>query len=189
MGGALDNAALFLVQTLFDLYLYILLLRIVLQFVGANFYNPICQFITKVTDPIVLPLRRVLPRIRWIDISSVTLLIAIAIIKYTLIIVLFKSSTPSIFALFILAITDTLTKLINVFFYSIIIMIVISWVSPSTHSPITDILYKLSEPLMKPARRFIPPIAGFDISPIPVLIGLKLIAILFVQPLLALAFG
>ena len=78
---------------------------------------------------------------------------------------------------------------VNVFFWAIVIQIVISWINPGAHNPITALLNSLTEPLMTPARRLLPPMSGFDLSPIPVLIVLQLCLFLVVAPILDLGRG
>ena len=70
---------------------------------------------------------------------------------------------------------------INVFFWSILIQVIISWVNPGSYNPVTSLLYSLNEPLLRPARRLVPPISGFDLSPVVVMIALKLVEILFIR--------
>lgn len=170
-------AGFFLIQTLFDLYLSVLILRLILQFFNADFYNPISQFVVKLTDPLILPLRRVIPRVRFIDLSVLTLFIIIDIIKFVLLIVLFGSSSLRIFSFILLVIFDFIKLTLNIFFYAILIRVILSWISPYSAEPAMEVLYKITEPLLAPIRRVIPPIAGFDLSPLFVLIGLKLISI------------
>ena len=95
---------------------------------------------------------------------------------------------PNFFGIFVWSIGDVSALLIKLFFYAILANIILSWVSPNTHSPVTSILNRLSEPLLRPARKYIPPIGGFDISPIPVLIGLQILIILITDPLSSLGY-
>ena len=183
--NSFNQAGVFLVNTLFELYILTLLLRIILQWAGASFFNPICKFIVKVTDPVTQPLRRVLPRIRVFDLATLIAAFILEALKFFLIVLIATGAWLGLVSIVILSIAALLKLTINIFFYAILISAILSWVNPNLHSPITEIIHRITEPLLAPARRLIPPIAGFDISPIPVMIALQLLLILLVQPLMA----
>lgn len=185
MGGALSNAGVFLVGSLFSIYIILLFLRILFSYFNINFFNPISQFIYKATTPVVTPFQRVIPKLYGIDLATLLVIFILECIKFVLLAMLSVGAIPNIFMLIILSLADMIDQVINIFFYAIILSVILSWVAPPGQTPISTILRQLTEPLMRPARRFIPPIGGFDISPIPVMIGLKLLSILLVQPLLA----
>lgn len=182
--NSFNQAGVFLVNTLFELYILTLMLRIILQWVGASLFNPICQFIVKVTDPITQPLRRVLPRIRSFDLATLIAAFILEVVKFILIVWIATGAWAGLVAIGILSVAALLKLTINIFFYAILTSAILSWVNPNLHSPITDLIYRLTEPLLAPARRLIPPIAGFDISPIPVMIALQLLLLLIVNPLM-----
>lgn len=184
MGNAFNNAGLFLVQVFFSLYIYIVLLRLVFQVLKINFYNPISHMILQVTNPIISPLQSYIPRLYNVDLATVLVLFLLELIKLSLIFMLTAGALPHFAALLVVSLAELISDLINLFFYAILIMIILSWVNPNPN-PLTTILFRITEPIMRPARRIIPPVAGFDISPIPVMIGLKVLAILLVQPLMA----
>lgn len=185
----LDNAIIFLIETLFNLYILILMLRMILQWVGAHFYNPISQFVVKLTNPVVKPLRQILPPIKGIDLATTLILLILEFIKLLLIIWLKAGVLPNVIGLLIMAFGDIIGVILNIFFYAIIISVILSWVNPRQHNSFTDILYLMTEPLLKPARKIIPPIGGFDISPIPVLIILQLLEMLVANPLISIGFS
>lgn len=193
MTGLANNAGLFLLQSIFDLYIFIVMLRIILQWVGADYANPLFQLAARLTNPPLKPIRRLIPTLHGIDIAAIVLLLVLEIIKLTILIWLQIYAIPRIGGLGVLAFAELLNQLINIFFYAILGLAILSWFSPLAHNPVIDVLYRISEPLMRPIRRVLPPIAGFDLSPIPVLIILKLLAIVIVQPLVqigvALALG
>ena len=184
MPTSINNAQIFLVAIVFDLFMFILILRFIMQIVGVNFYNPIVQLITKVTNPIIHPLQRVIPRYKNSDLATLLLVMALQMLKITLLAWIQVSALPNIFGVLIWSIGGLLDQVINIFFYAVLIVIILSWINPQGHNPIREVLHTITEPLMRPARRLIPNIGGLDISPIPVMIGLKLLAILFVTPLL-----
>lgn len=179
-----DNAGLFLVQFLFDTYILVVLVRIILQWVGTDKYNPIFALAARLTDPPLRPVRRIIPVIHGIDFAAIILLVALEVIKLSVLVWMQIGVFPINFGLVILAFAELLDQLIDIFFYSILILAIMSWFHPLAGNPLLEVLYRISEPLMRPVRRVMPIIGGFDLSPIPVLIGLKLITMLVVQPLL-----
>jgi len=190
MSDTLRAALLFLVTTVFDLYLFILIIRIILAWVSADIYNPITQFVVKFTSFLVRPLKRYIPNFRDLECAAVVLVLVIEIIKFLLIAFL-SFGFPNVFGLVILAIADTIKLSIETFFYAILLQAILSWIQPQ--SSINRILLQFTSPIMRPLQRIIPPIGGFDISPIPALILLQLLIIIAVNPLmgfgLEVAFG
>lgn len=184
--GYLGQAGVYLVETLFGLYILVVLLRLLLQLVRADFYNPIAQFLVAVTNPPLKPLRRLIPGLWGIDWAAVVLLATLQTLKFYLLF-LFQGRMPQPpgFALWVL--TDFLQLLVYFYLVTVLVRVLISWVSPNPHNPLVALLARLTEPLLRPARRLIPPIGGLDLSPIAVLIGLQLALILLVQPLFGLA--
>ncbi|MBS0358080.1 MAG: YggT family protein [Proteobacteria bacterium] len=183
MPDSLNAGLTFLVSTLFDFSILVLLLRMILQWVGANYYDPISQLIIKLTDPIILPMRKMVPRFHQMDLSILILLILLELLKLLCLIGLQAGMLPNFFGLFIWSVGDLLNHTVNVFFYCIIIMVLMSWFPPGSYSSFVDLLHEITEPLLRPIRRFMPSLGGFDLSAIPAMIGLKLIAIVLIQPI------
>lgn len=179
----LQNAGSFLIQTLFDLYLFVLLLRFILQYLRVDYYNPFTQFILKATNPVVVPLRRFIPGLWGIDFATLIAILLVTLIKITLITLVSIQKLPGPIGLVIWSVGNISELTIKLFFYAILASVLLSWIAPTAYSPATIILQRLIEPLLRPARRFIPQIGGFDISPIPVLIGLQLLVMLLAEPL------
>lgn len=180
--GYFGNAAVFLIQTVFGLYILAVLLRFLLQWVHADFYNPVSQFLVKMTTPLLRPLRRVIPGFGGIDVASVVLMLVLQIIELALV-ALLLNQPMSVSGLLVLAVAALLALLIKVFFFSILIQVILSWVRPGDHSPVSLLLYQLNEPLLAPARRIIPTFSGLDLSPILVLVLLQLSLMIIVAPL------
>ncbi|MCS5712612.1 YggT family protein [Candidatus Berkiella aquae] len=180
----LQNAGSFLIQSLFDIYLFVLLLRFILQYLRVDYYNPLTQFIVKATSPIVVPLRRFIPGLWGIDFATITAIILVTLLKITLITLVSMHKLPGPVGLMVWSVGNISVLTINLFFYAILANVLLSWIAPTAYSPVTIILQRLIEPLMRPARRYIPQIGGFDISPIPVMIALELLIILFADPLM-----
>ena len=188
MGGYGTNAIQFLIQTIFGLYLIAVMLRVLLQVTRADFYNPVSQFLVKVTNPPLIPLRRLIPGFMGVDFAAIVLMLIIKMVEIFLI-VLIKGVSVNIAGIIVLSIAELLRLLINIYFFAILIQVVISWVNPGTYNPAISLLYSINEPLLRRARRLIPPISGFDLSPIVVIILLQLLSILLIQPIADLGQG
>lgn len=179
------NPIEFLISTLFDLYIMALILRFLLQWVRADFYNPVSQFLLKITSPVVLPARRIIPGFRGLDIATLVVAIALEVVK--LLLVLSIKGAPLLpVNIAILVVHSLLSLVINIFFFAILIQVILSWISPGSYNPLSGLLYSLTAPILGPVQRLIPPIGGFDLSPLFALIGLKLLEMLLFPPLLSL---
>lgn len=181
MSEPIRAALLFLINTLIDLYLYVLIIRIILVWTHANYFNPFVQFIVKLTDFIVKPLRRYLPNYKGIEVASIAVIVLLEFFKFILIF-LITVGFIHISGLFLLVIGDLLKLVIQIFSFAIIAAAVLSWVQP--YSPLSHTLMQFTAPIMRPIQRVIPPIGGVDISPIPALIILQLLLILIVNPIM-----
>jgi len=173
-GGYFGNAGVFLINTVFGTYILIVMLRFLLQLVRGDFYNPVSQFLVKATNPVLVPLRRVIPGLFGIDFASVVLLLTLQILQIVLA-GLIKGYAFQPLGLVVMSIAELASLTLNVFFFSILIQVILSWVNPGTYNPVTALLYGLNEPLLRPARRLIPPVSGFDFSPLVVGVALKLL--------------
>ncbi len=173
------NALTFLISTLFDLYLMVVILRIWLQLARADFYNPFSQFIVKATHPLLAPMRRVLPSIGRFDTSSFVLALLVVIVKVLLIsLVAGRGIDLGVFLIFALI---TVIKQAGVLlFWMLIIRAILSWFNQS-YNPVVMIMGQLTEPILAPIRRIIPPIGGLDLSVMLVIIGMNFINMLLAQ--------
>ncbi|END9078875.1 YggT family protein [Yersinia enterocolitica] len=164
----------FLAKTVIDLYVMVLLLRIWMQWVHSDFYNPFSQFVVKITQPIVGPLRRVIPSLGPIDSASLLLALLLMTIKYPLL-VLIQSGSMSLSLYNLLFGIISLVKAAGyLIFWVMIIRALMSWVSQG-RSPMDYLLHQLTEPLMAPIRRILPAIGGIDFSAMVVILILYLI--------------
>lgn len=182
MGNYAGNAGVFLIQTLFGLYLVAVMLRFLLQLTRADFYNPVSQFLVKVTNPPLIPLRRIIPGLIGIDMAAVVLLLVIQAVELILV-GLVQGFSLAIPGLVVLTVAELLNLLLNIYFFTILIQVILSWVNPGGYNPAIALLYSLNEPILSRARRVIPPISGFDLSPIVVFIGIQLLRMLLVSPI------
>jgi YggT family protein len=177
----MQNSLVFLVKTLSDLYILVHLLRVILQFIGVDRYNPLAEFIWRVSNPLVMPLRRILPRSSVIDLASVVTLLALECAATWLLTTLL-GIVPTIdaFALYVLLRLVSLT----LWFYSvsILIYVILSWVGQAGYSPMAMILSRFNEPILRPVRRILPPIAGLDLSPLLVLIAIQALVLALPLP-------
>ena len=180
------NPIEFLINTLFSLYILTIMLRFILAAVRADFYNPVSQFLVKVTNPPLLPLRKLIPSIGKVDTSSLVLMLVLQMASFGLI-ALLRGGQISLGALVILSITELVGLLLNVFLFAIFIQVILSWVNPGTYNPVVSLLYSITEPVLRPCRRLIPPMSGMDLSPLLALIAIQLAKMLLLPPLLQLA--
>lgn len=169
----LVNASSYLVDVLIGLVLYAVLLRFWMQWVRADFRNPVGHFLITISNPFIVPLRRILPSIGLIDTATIILALLVAALKTTLL-VLINGALPPPINLLLYSITEVLRCSVYLMFAVMIVSIVSSWINPYSAHPVVNIARSLATPLMAPFRRFIPPLAGLDISPIFVFIVLNL---------------
>jgi YggT family protein len=177
-----SNAGVFLIQSIFDLYIFILLLRIVLQWVNTDSHNPLFVLVAKLTNPPLRPICRVIPSLHGIDLAAILLLLGLEMLKIAFLVWLQINTTPHLLGLLVLGFAELLNQLINIFFYAVIALTILSWISPLA-GPLVEILVRISEPLIKPIRKILPSISGLDFSPLILIIGLKLLTMLLVKPL------
>ena len=180
--SGLNGAAIFVIQTLGSLYLLIVLLRFILQLVRANFYNPLCQFIVKATQPLLKPLRRVIPSVFGLDMSSLVLAILVQMVIFAVVLTLSYMSF-NILGLLLWAIIGVTALFLKVFFFAMIISVILSWVAPGSVSPGAELVNQITEPALAPFRRFLPSMGGLDISPILAFMLIQLIQSFVIPPL------
>lgn len=177
MSGSTYQAVSYLIGTLIDLYVAAILLRFLLQCVRADFYNPLSQFLIRVTNPVVVPFRRIIPSIGPVDTASIVvmyLLQAIGIFLITTIGV--ATLTPP--QIFIYAAIKLVMMLLITYMVLIIVGVILSWFGGRVRHPIVPLIFQLTEPVLRPFRRFIPPIAGIDLSPLFALIAIRFLMLL-----------
>jgi YggT family protein len=170
----LNDAAIFVIQTLGSLYLLIVLLRFILQLVRANFYNPLCQFAVKATQPLLKPLRRVIPSMFGLDMSSLVLALIVQMALFAVILLLSGYSVDVLF-LAPWALIGIFALFLKILFWAMIISVILSWVAPGSHNPGAELVQQITEPVLAPFRRIIPNLGGLDISPIFAFIALQLL--------------
>ena len=158
--------AVYLIQTLLSLYLGAMLLRFILQMVRADFYNPICQFVVKITNPLVIPVRRVIPGYGGFDIASLLLAILLQIAGIAAIFLIRFGAIPAPVPLILGGVLGVLALLVQMYFFALLAMIILSWVAQGSRHPAIFLLHQITEPLMAPVRKMLPSMGGLDFSPI-----------------------
>jgi YggT family protein len=181
--NGLNLAAIYILQTIGSLYLLIVLLRFILQLVRANFYNPLCQFIVKATQPLLKPLRRLVPSIAGLDTASLVLAILIQLLLMGLILLLAFGVLGNPLQLLIWALIGVVALFVKIFFFALIISVILSWVAQGSQNPAVELINQICEPLLKPIRGILPSMGGLDLSPIVAFIALNLIDMLVIQNL------
>ena len=175
--NALSDILVYLIQTLLGLFLLAMLLRFLLQLVRADFYNPISQFLVKVTNPLVLPMRKVIPGYAGLDLASLLLAVLLQLLAIVAILLLSGNGIPTVPLLLIWSILGVISLLVNIYFFALLAMIILSWVAPGSNHPAIYLLYQITEPVMAPLRKLLPPMGGLDFSPILVFVLINIIQI------------
>ena len=171
------NPLEFLITTLFSLYILAVMLRFLLGAVRADFYNPISQFLVRITNPLLLPLRKVIPGIGKYDTASLVLLLILQLTLLVVIVLLRGGNIPFV-SLLLVAVLEIILLMINVFIFAIFVQVILSWINPGTHNPVSGLLYSLTGPVLHPIQRLLPPVSGMDLSPLFALIGLQVLKML-----------
>ncbi|MGI2123310.1 YggT family protein [Shewanella baltica] len=173
------NAFTFLITTLFDLYLMVVILRIWLQLARADFYNPFSQFIVKATHPLIAPMRRILPSLGRFDTASFVLALLVVMVK-VLLISLIAGGGIDILLFLMFAVVSVIKKAGVLLFWILLIRAILSWFNQG-YNPIVMVMGQLTEPVLAPIRRIIPPIGGLDLSVMLVIIGMNFLNMLLAQ--------
>lgn len=180
MSGNIASAVVFLVDTLLSLYGMVVLLRFLLQMVRADFYNPLSQFVVRATNPLLRPLRRVIPGAWGIDFAALLLTWLIMLVTVGAISMIVGLSPP-LFALLGYALLKGVLLVIHLYFFTILVQVILSWVSPGW-SPVAGVLYTLNAPLLRPVQKILPSLSGIDLSPLLVIILLQFVSFLIPLP-------
>lgn len=172
------DALVFLVETLISLFLFVLLLRLLLQLSRADFRNPLARGIVQLSNPLILPLRRILPAAGRIDTASVVAVIAVLAAKILILYWLAGGGLPPLLLLVRSLLIELVRLVLQTYFYAILLYSVLSLLAQGTYSPAQSMLASLCEPVLRPLRRRIPPVAGLDLSPLWVVIAIQALLLL-----------
>ncbi|MBU0656952.1 MAG: YggT family protein [Gammaproteobacteria bacterium] len=173
---ALQNVGIFLVDTLFSLYIGAVLIRFLLASSRANFYNPLSQFLVKITNPVLVPMRRFIPAIGKLDTAAVVLALGLMVIKVFLLVSM-QGSGVDLVTVAVFSVIELLRTVIHIYIFALIIQAVLSWVGNSYGNPLADILHSLTDPLLRPIRNVVPTIGMVDLSPMVAILLLYIVLI------------
>ena len=193
--GYLTSPLMLIINTLFDIYILLVLLRFMLQMLRADFYNPVSQFIVKLTTPPLRILRRIIPSVAGQDSASIVFCVVLIYGKFLLMRAL---SIPAVHiggvmapiggvsyaGLLLFSIADLIALILTVFLIAVIIQVILSWINPGHYNPVIGLVNKLAEPVLKPIRRFIPPMGGLDLSPLFAALLILVAKMLIVPPII-----
>lgn len=181
--NAFGDIGVLLIDTLGTLYIMAVLLRFLLQVSKADFYNPITQVIVRITDPVVQIFRRIIPGIAGIDFSSLVAALLLECAAIAGMLLISGNSLPAFGAILTWSIAGLISMVLNIYFWTLLISIISSFIAPFSGHPALVLVRQLTEPVMAPFRRILPPMGGLDLSPIFVFLALQILRILLVQPL------
>lgn len=185
----LFNVGLFLFSLCFTLITFVLWARIALRYLRISALHPISQVVFSLTNPVINPIERLAPKLEKrfprYDWATFLILIAVELIKFILIGVLFLGVLMPVPYLLAYTLADLIIQPCNLLFYAILIRVIMSWVNPGWQHPFAEFLYVLTEPLLRLGRMIVPDISGFDFSPLLMMVILKIIT-LFISGLLPL---
>lgn len=175
MSGLIE-ALVYIIQTLGSLYLLVVLLRFILQLVRADFYNPLSQFTVKATQPLLKPLRKIIPGFAGLDLASLVLALIVQLLLMAVVLLIAGVNPLSVGGILLVWAVIALTSLfLKIFFFAMIISVILSWVAPGSYNPGAQLINQICEPVLAPFRRLIPNLGGLDISPIFAFMALHLI--------------
>lgn len=192
--GYLLSPLMLIINTLFDLYILLVLLRFLFQMLRADFYNPVSQFIVKLTTPPLKLMRRVIPSVGGQDAASIVLCLLLIYAKFLLMRAL---SIPAVHiggvmaplsvsygGLLVFSVADLVALALTVFLVAIIIKVILSWVNPGHYNPVIGLVERLAEPVLRPVRKIVPPIGGLDLSPLFATLLVLVAKMLIVPPII-----
>jgi len=187
MGASyMTNPVVFLIDTVVSLYILAIVLRFLFQWTRVDFYNPISQFLVKITHPPLKILRRFVPSIGKIDLSSIVLALALQMLADFLILAL-QGEIAGIAALVLYSFKQIVEMVLNIFVFAVFARAILSWFDPGNYNPASSILQSLTEPLLVLCRKVIPDLGGIDLSPLIALVLLQLAKMMILPPLSQLA--
>jgi len=181
--NALGSIGHLIVGTIGMLLMMAIVLRFLLQLSRADFYNPITQAVVRFTDPGVQLFRRFIPGFRGIDFATVVFAVLVQCMLIALLILLAGIALPPVGMILTWALAGIINLTLDIYFWSMLISIVASFIAPYSDHPALVLVRQLTEPVMAPFRRILPSMGGLDLSPILVFLSLQVLRILLVAPL------
>lgn len=176
------NAGVILVEVLFGLALSLFVVRVLLQLVRANFYNPVCQFFYKATNPVLMPARKILKPWRGFDLAGTLVAYLLEVSKVALLFAL-AGRMPGLGGLLVLGFAELVAFVLMLYFWLILIRVVLSFVGQGSYHPMAPLIAQITDPVLGPIRRVLPDLGGFDLSPLVATLAIFLARALIVAPL------
>ena len=180
--GYFANAGNLIVNALFGLVMFVIVLRVLLQLARANFYNPVCQGVYKITNPVLMPLQKLIPNWKALNLAGIAVAWLLACVWISLQVWMGGRSVGVVGAL-VLGFAQLLLFVLETLFWITIVRVVLSWVAGDSDNPVVPLVYRVSDLLLKPFQRVIPPMGGIDLSPLVALLAVKVAEALIVHPL------
>ncbi len=174
---ALQNVGSFLIDVLFSFYIIAILLRFLLAWSRANFYNPLSQFLVRITNPAVIPMRRLIPAVGKIDTAAIVLALGLTIIKVFMLLGL-TGKSYDLLSIVLYSVSSLVRNIIWIYIFALIVQAIMSWTGNSYGNPMADLLDSLTEPLLKPIRNIVPEIGVIDLSPMVAILLLNIMLII-----------
>jgi YggT family protein len=185
----MEQALVFIIRTLVDLYIITFVLRIIMQWVRVDFRNPLTQFILRITNPLVIPLRRFVPPIGGLDTATLIVVVVLELIVTIVVTNLTCSGEPNVLQLISMTVLRVVYLTLRVYLFVILIYVIMSWISPGTYNPAARLMESIAQPVLRPLRRLLPPIGGLDLSALFALIGIQALTMLLPISRVAAAMG
>ena len=180
MAGA-NSALYFLVTTLLELVIWVFWLRLLLQAVRADFYNPISQFVFRAPRMPTDPLSKVLPPVRNINLGAALSLFLLGML-FIYAVTALLGVRVGVLGMMGYGSLKLLLMLLGLYTFTLFIQAVMSWIGPGVHNPAANVLWSLNEPLLRPVRNVLPPVGGLDLSPLAVILALQVLSRLVPLP-------
>ncbi|MFL0806308.1 MAG: YggT family protein [Oceanobacter sp.] len=177
-----SQAGLLLVNSIGSLILLIFLLRFLLQLVRADFYNPISQFVVRFSNPLLVPLRRMIPGFGGLDVASLVLAYGTQLILMAAILMVAGQTALPWMNLVFWALIGVFSLFVNIYFWGLLIMVIASWLAPNSYNPALILINQILDPVMRPIRRMMPDLGGLDLSPIVLMLTIQMVEILVIYP-------
>lgn len=175
--GQVTNAFSFLIETILNLYLVALMLRVLLEARRADWRNPLVQILIHATEPLVAPLRRIVPNLGRVSLAGIVLLYLLQV-TILVVVTLINGFEIHWVTLLVTAILRLARTLLILYLVLIFIGVILSWIGPRARHPIVPLIFELNEPVLAPIRRFMPNLGGLDLSPLVAIIGIQFLIIL-----------
>lgn len=168
----------YLIQAICNLFLIAVLLRFLLQVARADFYNPVSQFLVRVTNPLLKPMRKIIPGLMGVDIAALVLALLVEMVTFAVLFLLFGNGVPNPLLLLIWSVIGCVAMIVNIYYMAILGSIILSWVAMGSYNPTIVLINQLTEPVLAPFRKLLPPLGGLDLSPILVFLAINVVQIM-----------